>query len=115
MKGEPKYRYKRKSRILQEVHEGAREMYALGQISHERMLLFDALCLDLVPDYTPQRIKALRSRLDLTQEHLASVINTSLSAVRQWENGTKHPSGASRQLLYLLEQKGLEGVIATGR
>jgi len=42
---------------------------------------------------------------------LASVLNTSLSTVRQWEIGNKHPSGPSRKLLDLLERKGLDALI----
>jgi putative transcriptional regulator len=39
------------------------------------------------------------------------VLNTSLSTVRQWEIGDKHPSGPSQKLLSLLERKGLEALI----
>jgi putative transcriptional regulator len=35
-------------------------------------------------------------------------LNTSLSTVRKWEIGDKHPSGPSLKLLSLLERKGLE-------
>jgi hypothetical protein len=42
---------------------------------------------------------------------LASILNTSLSTVRQREIGEKHPSGASLKLLNLLDRKGLEAVI----
>jgi putative transcriptional regulator len=42
---------------------------------------------------------------------LAAVLNTSLSTVRKWEGGEKHPSGPSSKLLDLLERKGLEAVL----
>jgi putative transcriptional regulator len=42
---------------------------------------------------------------------LASVLNTSVSTVRQWEIGDKHPSGPSAKLLDLLDRKGLEALI----
>ena len=35
----------------------------------------------------------------------------SLSTVRKWEVGDKHPSGPSLKLLNLLDRKGLEAVI----
>jgi len=38
------------------------------------------------------------------------VLNTSISTVRQWEIGERHPSGPSRKLLDILERKGLDGV-----
>jgi putative transcriptional regulator len=42
---------------------------------------------------------------------LASILNTSLSTVRQWEIGRKRPSGPSLKLLDLLDRKGLEALI----
>ena len=42
---------------------------------------------------------------------LAAGLNTSLSTVRKWEGGEKHPSGPSLKLLNLLERKGLEAVL----
>jgi putative transcriptional regulator len=53
----------------------------------------------------------LRQRHKLSQAVLAAVLNTSLSTVRQWEIGDKHPSGPSLKLLDLLDRKGLESLI----
>ena len=47
----------------------------------------------------------------MSQAVLASILNTSLSTVRKWEIGEKHPSGPSLKLLDLLERKGLEAVL----
>ncbi|WP_370655955.1 helix-turn-helix domain-containing protein, partial [Candidatus Deferrimicrobium sp.] len=52
-----------------------------------------------------------RERHKLSQAVLASVLNTSLSTIRQWEIGEKHPSGPSLKLLDLLDRKGLETLI----
>ena len=62
-------------------------------------------------DYDSEKIRALRDRFKLSQAVLASILNTSLSTVRQWEIGDKHPSGPSQKLLDLLERKGLEALI----
>ena len=99
------------SRILDAVHETAQDLHAAGFIDKRRMRGYDALCLAPVPDYSSQHIRALRDRLKLSQAVLASVLNTSLSTVRQWEIGEKHPSGPSRKLLNLLDRKGLEALI----
>jgi putative transcriptional regulator len=72
---------------------------------------YDALCLAPVPDYSSRKIRALRARHRLSQAVLASVLNTSLSTVRQWEIGEKRPSGPSLKLLNLLDRKGLEALI----
>jgi putative transcriptional regulator len=47
----------------------------------------------------------------LSQAVLTSVLNTSISTVRKWEIGDKHPSGPSLKLLNLLDRKGLEALI----
>lgn len=99
------------SRILEAVHHGASDLYKAGFITMRRMRDFDALCLDPVPDYTSKKIRALRDRYHLSQAVLASLLNASLSTVRQWEIGHKHPAGPSAKLLNLLDRKGLEALI----
>lgn len=102
---------KTKSRILEAVHETASDFYAAGFIDKRRMRQYDALCLAPVPRYSSKRIRALRQRYKLSQTVLASVLNTSVSTVRQWEIGEKRPSGPSLKLLDLLDRKGLEVLI----
>jgi len=102
---------KAKSPILEAVHETASDLQRLGFIDQRKMRKFDALCLDPIPEYDSEKIRALRGRFNLSQAVLASVLNTSLSTVRQWEVGQKHPSGPSQKLLNLLERKGLEALI----
>ena len=102
---------KTKSRILEAVHETARDFRRLGFIDVHKMRKYDALCLDPIPEYNSERIRALRDHLKLSQAVLASVLNTSLSTVRKWEIGEKKPSGPSSKLLNLLERRGLEAVL----
>ena len=102
---------KAKSPILEAVHETAVDLHRLGFIHIRNMHKFDALCLPPVPDYNSEKIRALRDHLQLSQAVLAAVLNTSLSTVRKWEGGEKHPSGPSLKLLSLLERKGLEAVL----
>lgn len=102
---------KSSSRILEAVHETAADLRNAGFIDARRMRHYDALCLDPIPAYSSEGIRALRDRHKLSQAVLASVLNTSLSTVRQWEIGHKHPSGPSLKLLSLLDEKGLEVLI----
>ncbi len=102
---------KPKSRIFEAVHETAADLHRLEFIDKRKMLKYDALCLEPVPQYQSEQIRALRESLKLSQAVLAAVLNTSLSTVRKWEVGDKHPSGPSLKLLNLLERKGLEGVL----
>jgi len=102
---------KPKTRILEAVHVTASDFHRLGFITKRKMREFDALCLAPVPDYDSKKIRALRDHLQLSQAVLAAVLNTSLSTVRKWEIGEKHPSGPSLKLLNLLDRKGLEAVL----
>jgi putative transcriptional regulator len=102
---------KAKSRIFEAVHETASDLHRLGFIDKRKMNKFDVLCLDPIPAYDSKKIRALRDHLQLSQAVLAAVLNTSLSTVRKWEVGDKHPSGPSLKLLSLLERKGLEAVL----
>jgi putative transcriptional regulator len=95
------------SKILASVHETALDLHAAGFIDMRSMKSYDALCLAPIPDYSSKKIRALRVRHKLSQAVFASVLNTSLSTVRQWEIGDKHPSGPSLKLLSLLDKKGL--------
>ena len=102
---------KTRSRIFAAVHETVSDLHRLGFIDKRKMRKFDALCLDPVPEYDSEKIRALREHLQLSQAVLAAVLNTSLSTVRKWEIGEKHPSGPSLKLLDLLDRKGLEAVL----
>jgi putative transcriptional regulator len=104
-------RAKAESRILDAVHETARDLHAAGFIEMRTMQRYDALCLEPIPTYSSAKIRALRARHKLSQAVLATVLNTSLSTVRQWEIGDKQPSGPSLKLLSLLDRKGLEVLI----
>ena len=78
------------SRVFEAVHETALDLYKAGFIDKRRMRHYDALCLESIPDYTSENIRALRKRHQLSQAVFASVLNTSLSTVRQWEIGARH-------------------------
>ena len=101
----------KKSRILGAVHETARDLQQAGFIDMRRMRQYDALCLKPVSAYSSRKIRALRDRHRLSQAVFAAFLNTSLSTVRKWEIGEKHPSGPSLKLLDLLDRKGLETLI----
>jgi len=102
---------KRKSRILDEMHETARGLSDSGLISKRRMAEFDVLCNLGVEEMSPQKIKQLREKEHISQAVFAAVLNTSVSTVQKWEIGDKRPSGPSLKLLSLIERRGLEAVL----
>ncbi len=102
---------KRKSRIIDEMHETARGLHGAGLISKRRMGEFEALCNLDVEAMAPKQIKRLRENARISQAVFAAVLNTSLSTVQKWEIGDKKPSGPSLKLLSLIRRKGLEAVL----
>jgi putative transcriptional regulator len=102
---------KTKSPILDAVHVTAQDLHRLGFIDKHKMRKFDVLCPDPIPDYHSKKIRDLREHLHLSQAVLAAILNTSISTVRKWEVGGKHPSGPSLKLLNLLDRKGLEAIL----
>lgn len=100
-----------KSPIHAAVHETASDLHRQGFITKRQMNRYDALCLEPIPVYTSEEIRSMREKLKLSQTVLASVLNTSVSTIRKWEQGDKQPSGPSLKLLSLLDRKGLEAVL----
>ena len=100
------------SRILDEMHGTAQDLFAGGFIDKRRMDEHEALFqAHQVPQYTAETVKGLRQRLNISQSVLAAVINTSAATVRAWEAGVKKPGGPSCKLLDLLERKGVEALL----
>ncbi len=55
--------------------------------------------------WTPERLKALRHRLDLTQTEAAARVGVSRRAWASWEGGEKQPSRPVRILLDQLDAR----------
>lgn len=67
---------KPKNRIFEAVHETATDLHRLEFIDKRKMLKYDALCLEPVPQYQSEQIRALRESLKLSQAVLAAVCST---------------------------------------
>lgn len=100
-----------KSRLLEAVHETAKDLHSLGFIDKRALQTYDALCIEPVPNYDPMQIRKLRERYKISQAVLAAILNTSLSTVQKWEIGDKHPGGPSLKLLNILDRNGIEALV----
>jgi putative transcriptional regulator len=98
---------KQKSEILDAVHETAKGLHKVGLLSKKKMERYNVLCVREVQDYTPDQIKKIRQRYQISQAVLASIINISVSTVQKWEIGDKHPSGPSLKLLSIIDTQGI--------
>ena len=99
------------SEITEGIYQDMKRLHGKGFITDEKLAVFEKLRAPEVPDFTAAMIKALRQRFELTQSALAALMNVSPSAVQKWEIGDKHPDGASRKLLSILDTKGLSALL----
>jgi putative transcriptional regulator len=101
---------KRKSRILESVHETAQGLHSAGVMDPMTLKEFDALCLTPKREYNPAEIRHLRERLNVSQAVLAAYIGVGRDTVAHWEQGVAKPRGPALKLLNLAEKKGLEAI-----
>jgi putative transcriptional regulator len=102
---------KKKSAILEAVHETATGLHKAGLLDQITLREFDHLCLPVVEPLEPEQIKQIRESSHVSQAVFAAILNTSLSTVQKWEIGQKRPSGAALKLLHLVKKRGLNILI----
>lgn len=101
---------KTESGILETVHKTAIGLHRAGVIDKATMREFDALCLTPVAPMSPEEIRALREREQVSQPVFARYLNVRRDAVSKWERGEKRPNGPSLKLLNLVKAKGLQAI-----
>ena len=99
-----------RSEALAAVHEVALGLAEAGTMGKRSLRDFDALCLTPVEPFSPEEIRALWLRENVSQAVFALHLNVTTGLVRQWERGEKQPSGASLKLLALVARKELQAV-----
>lgn len=66
------------------------------------MSLYITNIADMTRSDSPQLLRAIRAKLDLTQEQLAERLGVSFATVNRWEGGTNAPQKAARQTIEAL-------------
>jgi len=99
-----------KSNVKAAIHEMASGLHEAGLIAKQTMRRFDESCLTPVHEFTPEEIRRLREREEVSQSVFAHYLNVSKDAVSQWERGAKRPAGPTLKLLSLVERKGLDAI-----
>jgi DNA-binding transcriptional regulator YiaG len=56
------------------------------------------------PQYDGARIRAIRTKLQMSQRHFASALNVSDHTVQAWERDARRPDGSARRLLEIAEE-----------
>ncbi|CAM5591763.1 putative transcriptional regulator [Aquamicrobium terrae] len=98
------------SGILASVHKTAAGLHKAGLVDKATMREFDAMCLTPVDPLSPDEIRALREREQVSQPVFAHYLNVRKDAVSKWERGEKRPDGPSLKLLNLVKAKGLQAI-----
>ncbi|MBT9589213.1 helix-turn-helix domain-containing protein [bacterium] len=99
-----------KSSVDASIHEIASGLHVLKVIDKQTMREFDEGCLTAIEDFTPEAIRALREREEVSQAVFARHLNVSKDSICKWESGAKHPAGPSLKLLSLVKKKGLTAI-----
>jgi putative transcriptional regulator len=99
------------SKILDAVHEAARDLHKARLVDEVTMREFDALCVPPVKPYSARDIRRIRQRARVSQAVFAAVMNVGKSTVQQWEQGVKKPQGASLKLLSIVDRKGIDALM----
>jgi len=59
--------------------------------------------IEPIPDYEPQQIKDIRTRLGLTQVLMGGVVGVSTKTIEAWEIGYRRPSSTAMRVLAELD------------
>jgi putative transcriptional regulator len=102
---------KKKSAILEAVHETATGLHRAGVMDQVTMREFDRLCLPPIEPLEPKQIKEIRESSRVSQAVFAAALNISVSTVQKWEIGQKRPTGTALKLLHLVQKQGLESIM----
>lgn len=54
-------------------------------------------------DFPDPGVKSIRERLGASQDKFAMILGVSRRTVEKWEQGRRHPTGAARSLLKIVE------------
>lgn len=99
-----------RSEALAAIHETMEALHDVGAIDKRTMREFDDACLTPVRSFSPEEIRAIRERENLSQPVFARYLNVSKNLVSDWERGVKRPGGPASRLLTVIHDKGIEAI-----
>lgn len=56
-----------------------------------------------ITEFAEPQVKAIRNKTGLSQSRFASLLGVSKRTLENWEQGRRHPTGAARALLKLVD------------
>ena len=97
-----------KTEAAASVHETMEGLYKIGLVDKETMRHFDDTCLTEIPEFTPDDIRALRLREEVSQPVFARHLNVSKGLISQWERGGKTAQRSSVKIACPCQTERLE-------
>jgi len=99
-----------KSEAMAAIYETMEDLYKLGHVDKKTMKEFDEICLEPVHALSPEEIRGIREKEEVSQGVFARYLNVSKDTISRWERGDKRPSGSSLKLLSIVKKKGLAAI-----
>ena len=101
---------KYRSEALASIHETMEALHDVGAIDKQTLREFDDSCLTPIQIMSPDEIRELRLREQISQPVFARYLNVSKNLVSDWERGVKRPGGPALRLLTVIREKGLAAI-----
>jgi len=92
------------------IHGLASALHQIGAIDKKTKSRFDSSCLTPIHDFTPEQLRALREREEVSQSVFANYLNVTSDFISKCERGERKPNGGTLKLLLLVERNGLEAI-----
>jgi putative transcriptional regulator len=99
-----------KSEAFAAIHETMEALHEIDAVDKKTMREFDEACLTSVRVLSPEEIKLIRLRENLSQPVFALYLNVSKNLVSDWERGVKKPGGPALRLLTVVDKKGVQAI-----
>ena len=97
-------------RLKDTLVEMATSLYSVGAIDAVTMREYEAIKAPKIKKLKSTEIKRIRINAKVSQVVFAKLLNISPETIRKWEQGDRHPTGASLKLLNLVAAHGLEAL-----
>ena len=99
-----------RSEAFAAIHETMEALHEIDAVDKKTMREFDEACLTSVRVLSPEEIKLIRLRENLSQPVFALYLNVSKNLVSDWERGVKKPGGPALRLLTVVDKKGVQAI-----
>ena len=74
-----------------------------GDTSMGRIRHVETPAIDPVQEFSKEKIKELRQKINLPQKYFAALVGVTPRTVEAWEVGTRKPTGTAKRLFQLMD------------